>query len=196
MDQHRVAAEPAEPRAPRQLALEHGSGVHVRARRGQLSPDLRLEPPQQREELRLDELVVVAAARVAGDDGARRVRGHVVVIPGIVVLCDDERRTQLGPRRLRIQASFDRVRPGEVAHRAVAAGIEPRAVERGVVARSHGRDAGAVEAELQRARLEPRGEVRSGAFHRPAGTHCVRCRARHENARERAVPRRRRLTAV
>src|SRR5690606_22256098 len=44
-------------------------------------------------------------------------------------------------------------------------GGEPRAVERGVVAGPHGRDAGAVEPERERALLQPRGEVRSDAFH-------------------------------
>src|SRR5690606_36716927 len=82
-----------------------------------------------------------------------------------VVLCDDERRAQLGRRRLLIQSTCDGIRPGEVVHLAMPPGGEPRAVERGVVAGPHGRDASAVEPERERALLQPRGEVRSDAFH-------------------------------
>ncbi len=89
MQEHRVAPEPAEAGAARQLALEHGRGVDGGARGGQRVPDLRLEEPQQRDQLRLHDSVVVASARIARDDAAagvnrvvRRMRASAMTAAG------------------------------------------------------------------------------------------------------------------
>ena len=64
--EHRVLPEPAEPRAPREFALEQRTGVDVRLA-GHRAPGVALEPPVQLAQPALHHVVIVVAARVPGD---------------------------------------------------------------------------------------------------------------------------------
>ncbi len=70
VDQHRVLAEPPEPRALREVALQNRSAIHVRSRVHR-SAKLRLQPVVQRARALAQQFVVVVAARVARHRPAR-----------------------------------------------------------------------------------------------------------------------------
>jgi hypothetical protein len=168
VQQHGAPAEPAEPRPLRQLPLQHRPGVDVGSRLRQIPTELGLQPSEKRQQLLLHHPVVVTASGVAGDDAAGSV-GDVGVVARIVVECDDD----CGAEPLRIQPPRDGILPRQVLHGTVPAGLDPRTVQRGVVARTHLRDAGRVEAQSQRLSLQ-----RPGERLRVAGS--MVCRIRHD----------------
>src|SRR5690606_29312838 len=127
---------------------------------------------QERQQLPLDDFVVVSPARVTRDHAAggfavrrrgwsgRRVPGGsadrgtcragaraLAPITRIVTETDDDRGTERRPRRPGVEAPLDGVGPGEVRHLAVPAVGDPAAVEPGVLALPDRRDPDQVEAE-------------------------------------------------
>jgi hypothetical protein len=83
IDQHRVLAEPSEPRAAREISLQQWSGVHVRLA-DHSAPHALLDPPVQLRETIEHHIVVIVAARISCD-GSRR-------LSTAVVHRDDDRR--------------------------------------------------------------------------------------------------------
>jgi hypothetical protein len=165
VQQHRIAAVPAQPRTLRQLPLQHRTRVDVRPRRIQAASRLHLQPAQQRQQPLPDHRVVVAAARVPRDDAAISLDlldGPIAVAHG-----QHQRAAQLRPAPLRIEPRLHGVAAGEVAHRAVPSGGQPRAVQRRVVAGAQRGHAGVLEAQGQRLRLQALGQRNGRRLHDP-----------------------------
>lgn len=150
IDEHRVAAEPAQPGAARELPLEHGARVHVGARRGQRPPRLRLDEPQQLQQPGLHHPVVVAPPRIPRDHAVRRVDALVARFASRVRVRHDDRAPQRRPRGVRPQPPLHGVRAREVGHLAVVTARQPAAVRGGVLARLDAGDPDRAEPQLPR----------------------------------------------
>ena len=70
IDQVGVLSEPAEPRAPRQVALQNRTGVHVRLAVNRAT-HLRLEPTMKLVQPLDHHVVIIVSARVTGDRPGR-----------------------------------------------------------------------------------------------------------------------------
>jgi hypothetical protein len=114
IDEVRVLAEPAEPRAPREVALEQRARVHVRLARDR-APDARLDPAVQLAQPVDHHVVVVVAAGVARDGPAR--------LAPAVLHRDDDRARHAGEWEPRVGALVAPLR--EVVHLPRVPRVEP-----------------------------------------------------------------------
>ncbi|HYD52106.1 MAG TPA: hypothetical protein VEA99_05745 [Gemmatimonadaceae bacterium] len=150
----RVLAEPAEPRAAREVALEQGPRVDVRLASHRV-PHARLDPPVQRAQPLDHDVVVVVAARVAGDRSRR--------LASAVLHGDDERARHALERQPRVAPPVGPA--GEIVHLARVSRLEPRVEGIRRLHGPEGRDADEIEPEPERLRLGEageRGEIRGG----------------------------------
>jgi hypothetical protein len=157
-DQVRVFPDPAEARLARERALEHGSGIHEHAISHRA--DVCLDVVGQALQRAAQDLVIVAAQRVARDVRGFRVRERVASRPGIrwpIVHARGQdphgaRHQLFGARALR--AVFV-----HVVHLAVAAGVDPAIEIARVDVKRHIGDAESLEAPRPRELDEPRPEL-------------------------------------
>ncbi|MBY0491115.1 MAG: hypothetical protein K2R93_14830 [Gemmatimonadaceae bacterium] len=144
-DEHRVLAEPAEPRALGEIALQNGAAIHVRPGIDGM-PHFGFQPPMQVAHAFAKHGVVVVATRIARHRTGRRapaVRGrhdHGVGGPGV------------RPARIRAER---RPVSGEIVHGAVEARVEPRGERRERLGHAQGRDAHSIESQAVRVRHQP-----------------------------------------
>ena len=152
----RVLADPAEPHALGEVALEHGARVHGRAAADALPRGLGDEPGQLAQ-ARPHQGVVVQAARVAGDRPPARVG-----VGAAVRERDGDDRAAARQQALGVEALG--APPRQIVHRAGVAGVEPALERRAVLGRPGRAERDRVEAEPEgprphrlgeRARAEP-----------------------------------------
>lgn len=146
-----VLAKPAEPRAPREIALEQRSGIDVRLARD-LSADVGLDARMQLAQLRLHHVMVVLAARVPRDGATR--------LASPVVQRNDDRVRRAWQWTTRV-SPFLRTAL-EVVHDARMSRVDPCVEGIRRVSGAKGGDASELEAERVRVRLRKARELGGG----------------------------------